>query len=73
MLIRFHKTCFPNLPIQMLDATWKCCGNDMTEIAVSLLALPPGKDRESEWAKLDHEMLQLKTLWMIPPTDFSAN
>ena len=66
VVMEFHQDCFPDIPVSILDATWKYSGRAMVEIAEPLLQLPPGKKRQTLWRDVDRELLKLKILWMNP-------
>ena len=72
-LQEFHKTCFPDVPVSFLAATWTCSGRAMAGIGLPILQLPPSKKRKMLWRGVDLELLKLKTLWMVPIGDPNDN
>jgi hypothetical protein len=73
MVNEFHKTCFPDIPVGIISATWRYSGQAMVAIAIPILRLPPSKKRKILWQTVDQELLKLKTLWMIPPGAVTNN
>jgi hypothetical protein len=73
IVIEFQKTCFPDVPVKIIGATWEYSGRTMLDIATPILQLNPGNERKYLWREVDKELLKLKTLWMIPPGDLTDN
>lgn len=65
----FHSTCFPDMPIGFLTATWICSGRAIRDIGTPILSLPPSKRRAMLIKGLDWELEKLRALWMIPIVD----